>query len=199
VVGLDAAMTADLEALRQAVKQCYGCGLSRGRCQTVFGEGRGDADLMFIGEGPGADEDQHGVPFVGRAGQLLDRMLAAMEVARSSVYITNIVKCHPPRNRDPLPDEVSACRAYLDQQIRLVQPQIIVVLGAPAAKTLLNTTAGIGSLRGRWAQYAGGIMVMPTFHPAYLLRNAKQKAAVWQDLQLVIAEMDRRGIPRGRR
>ena len=151
----------------------------------VFGEGNRNADLMFIGEGPGADEDEQGRPFVGRAGQLLTRMIAAMQFDRfKEVYIANIVKCRPPGNRNPEPQEAAACIDYLKRQIELVQPKVIVLLGAVPLFYLMNMK-GITRIRGNWLEYHG-IQVMPTLHPAYLLRNANHKIYVWQDLQKVM-------------
>lgn len=167
-----------------AVQTCTACALSQGRNKPVFGEGSLTTDLMFIGEGPGFDEDQQGVPFVGKAGQLLTRIIAAIELSREDVYITNIVKCRPPRNRDPLPEEVAACGRYLEEQIRLIQPKVICTLGRHATQSLLNTTESISRIRGRF-QLLNGIKVMPTYHPAYLLRNPSGKRDVWQDVQKI--------------
>jgi uracil-DNA glycosylase family 4 len=183
--------TAELERLRKEVAGCTRCALHATRNQTVFARGRGSARLCFVGEGPGADEDAQGVPFVGAAGQLLDRMIAAMGMERDEVYISNIVKCRPPRNRKPLPEEMQACRPYLERQLELLQPEVIVALGATAAEGLLGTCEGITRLRGRWRLYRGQIAVMPTFHPAYLLRNARAKRAVWEDLQAVLRQLGR--------
>lgn len=185
---------------REQVKGCEKCGLCQGRTNTVFGDGHADARLMFIGEGPGFDEDRQGVPFVGRAGQLLNKMIGAMGLAREAVYITNIVKCRPPNNRDPAADEVIACTPYLHEQIRIVEPEVIVSLGAPASKTLLDTTDSIGRLRGRFHDYhftgLSGDMVttplMPTYHPAYLLRSPHEKGKTWADLQMVMQML---GLP----
>lgn len=180
---------------RTQVRSCTRCDLCRSRSQTVFGEGDVDAQLMFIGEGPGETEDRLGRPFVGRAGELLDRMIAAMGFQRSQVYIANTVKCRPPANRTPLPAEIETCWPYLREQIRVVQPRVIVALGGPAAKTLLDTSAGITTLRGTWhwmtrlADVGLIIPVMPTFHPAYLLRayTLENRKKVWDDLQKVLA------------
>jgi DNA polymerase len=157
----------------------------------VFSRGTGTSGLCFVGEGPGADEDAQGQPFVGLAGQLLDRMIAAMGFSRDEIYVCNIVKCRPPENRKPEPDEMAACRPFLEQQLELVAPQVIVALGATAVQGLLGTTEGITRLRGRWKLYRGRIAVMPTFHPAYLLRNPKAKREVWEDLQAVLRQMGR--------
>ncbi|NLE59409.1 MAG: uracil-DNA glycosylase [Planctomycetes bacterium] len=192
------------EALRALdegqVKGCMKCGLSRTRNKTVFGQGSAAARLVFVGEAPGADEDAQGLAFVGRAGQLLTRMIAAMGLTRDQVFICNILKCRPPNNRDPGPDEVSACCPYLDEQLRIIQPEVIVALGKPAAQTLLRTTAGIGQLRGHWHEYyvSGSPMtgpatpLMPTYHPAYLLRDPSKKLQAWDDLKMVMAAL---GLP----
>jgi len=167
-----------------AVQGCTACALSQGRNKPVFGEGSLTTDLMFVGEGPGYDEDQQGIPFVGKAGQLLTRIIEAIELSREDVYITNIVKCRPPRNRDPLPEEVAACGRYLEEQIRLIRPKVICTLGRHATQSLLNTTESISRIRGRF-QLLNGIKVMPTYHPAYLLRNPAGKRDVWQDVQKI--------------
>ena len=183
--------SASLEELRALVLDCRGCPLAAGRTRAVFGEGNPHAELMFIGEGPGADEDLQGRPFVGRAGQLLDRMIAAMQFSREEVYIANVVKCRPPNNRVPTPDEAACCLGYLRRQIELVSPKVIVLLGATAARFLMNTTAGIMRLRGNWMKF-GDIPVMPTFHPAFLLRQESAKREAWHDLQQVMARFGRR-------
>jgi DNA polymerase len=177
----------DWPALEEAVAGCRACGLCERRTRTVFGVGNHKADVMFIGEGPGADEDRQGEPFVGRAGQLLNRMLAAAGYARADVYIANIVKCRPPNNRDPNPDEAAACRAYLERQIALVQPRLIVCLGRVPAHNLLGTTEPVGRLRGRMHRFRPpGIPLLVTYHPSYYLRSPEQKAAGWQDLQRML-------------
>jgi uracil-DNA glycosylase len=186
-----------LDAVREALGDCQRCCLAETRKHIVFGEGSPTADLMFIGEAPGGDEDQQGVPFVGAAGQLLTKMIKAMGLERDEVYIGNIIKCRPPRNRDPNPDEIEACEPFLRRQIDAIGPRIIIAMGGFAAKTLLRTDQGITRLRGHFKTYHG-IPLMPTFHPAYLLRNAAQKRPVWQDLQTVMAEMDRLGLQRRR-
>lgn len=186
-----------LERVRQELGECKRCGLSRQRKKIVFGEGNPNADLMFVGEAPGGEEDQQGRPFVGAAGQLLTRMIEAMGLSRDEVYICNIIKCRPPRNRDPNPDEIDTCEPFLRDQIDAIDPSIIIALGSFAAKTLLRTEMSITRLRGRFHTYHG-IALMPTFHPAYLLRNAAQKRPVWQDLKAVMAEMDRLGLQRRR-
>ena len=173
------------------VKDCRRCGLCEHRTHTVFGEGDPNARLMFIGEGPGEHEDLQGRPFVGRAGELLDKMIVAMGLTRAGVYIANVVKCRPPNNRTPSPVEISVCWDYLLRQIRIIHPQIIVTLGAPATQTLLQTISGIGMLRGQWHWFQGlipqgpAIPVMPTYHPAYLLRayTPENRRKVWEDLQ----------------
>jgi uracil-DNA glycosylase family 4 len=147
--------------------------------------------VCFVGEGPGADEDAQGYPFVGKAGQLLDRMIAAMGLAREEVYVCNIVKCRPPGNRKPEPQEMAACRPYVVEQVELVKPAVIVALGATALEGLLGITGGITRLRGTWRLYQGTIPVMPTFHPAYLLRNPNAKREVWSDLQQVLRHVGR--------
>ncbi|PJB84132.1 MAG: hypothetical protein CO090_00015 [Acidobacteria bacterium CG_4_9_14_3_um_filter_49_7] len=166
------------------VAGCERCGLGKSRNMAVFGAGNPDTDLMFIGEGPGYDEDQQGIPFVGKAGQLLTKIINAIELDREDVYITNIVKCRPPGNRDPLPEEAGACHPYLSEQIRLIQPKIICTLGRHASQVILNTTESISRLRGRFHSI-NGIMIMPTYHPAYLLRNASGKRPVWEDMQKI--------------
>ena len=174
-----------LEELREIVLQCQKCPLAPTRHTVVFGEGNPHARLMFVGEGPGEQEDLQGRPFVGPAGQLLDRMILAMQFTRTKVYIANIVKCRPPHNRNPEPEEADACRGYLARQIELIQPEVIVVLGAVAARFLLQRREGITRLRGHWLGY-NGIPVMPTFHPSYLLRDPSGKRLAWSDLQQVM-------------
>lgn len=177
-----------LEALAAAAKSCTSCRLCEQRHSVVYGEGDPRASVMFIGEGPGAEEDRTGRPFVGQAGRLLDRMISAMGFERSQVYITNIVKCRPPGNRDPREDEVEACSPYLDQQIELIGPAVLVALGKPAARRLTGSTKAISALRGRWSSYRG-IPLMPVFHPAYLLRTPSAKREVWEDLKKVMAKL----------
>jgi uracil-DNA glycosylase len=189
--------TRRLEVLAETVKGCTRCGLAAGRTQTVFARGTGSARLMFVGEGPGADEDAQGFPFVGKAGQLLDRMIAAMGFAREEVYVANIVKCRPPNNRKPEPEEMAACMPYLAEQIELVAPEVIVALGATAVQGLFGTGEGIMRIRGRWRLYRGRVPVMPTFHPAYLLRTPAAKREVWDDLQAVLRQMGRTAPSRG--
>jgi DNA polymerase len=177
----------DWDALAGAVKDCRACGLCRGRTNTVFGVGDRNAQLMFVGEAPGADEDRQGEPFVGRAGQLLNRMLAAVGLEREQVYIANIVKCRPPGNRDPLPEEAAACAAYLRRQIELVQPKLLVSLGRVSATNLLASTESVGRLRGREHPFGPEqIPLIVTYHPSYYLRSPEQKAKGWQDLQRIL-------------
>lgn len=169
---------------------CPHCTQATGYTQTVFGTGNPNARLMFIGEAPGAEEDRCGIPFVGDAGKKLDEIITAMELAREDVYIANVLKCRPPNNRTPTPEEVARCGPFLQLQIEIIEPQVIVTLGSPAAKYLLNTTTGITKLRGNWSQFSG-IPVMPTFHPAYLLRNYTEeiRGFVWSDMQQVMAKL----------
>jgi DNA polymerase len=172
------------------VQGCVKCRLSETRTQTVFGEGDPDAAIFFVGEGPGENEDKTGRPFVGRAGQLLEKMIVAMGLTRQQVYIANIVKCRPPGNRAPAPDETAACTPFLVSQIDLVRPQVIVTLGHPAAKFMLETKESMGRLRGNWKEWRG-IPLMPTFHPSYVLRSytTEVRAAVWSDLQQVMEKV----------
>ena len=172
----------DWEALREAVRECRRCALCEQRKQAVFGVGNAAAPWLFVGEGPGADEDERGEPFVGQAGKLLDSMLAALGMRRdANVYIANVVKCRPPNNRTPEPAEAEACRPYLERQIALIRPKLIVALGKSAASLLLGTDATIASLRGRRHRY-GETPLVVTYHPAYLLRNLPDKAKAWEDL-----------------
>jgi DNA polymerase len=180
------------------VKPCTRCVLCRTRNNTVFGEGDVDAAIFFIGEGPGEDEDLQGRPFVGRAGVLLDKMIVGMGLRREQVYIGNVVKCRPPGNRVPAPDEVGACTPYLLRQIEIVRPRVIVTLGLSSAKYMLNTSSTMGRLRGIWQQWRG-IKLMPTYHPSYLLRSytPENRAAVWSDLKKVMAELGMKAPARG--
>jgi len=183
------ARTVTLEQVREELGECTRCRLCEGRDKIVFGDGNPDAALMFIGEGPGQDEDRSGLPFVGRAGELLTRMIeGGLKIPRSDVYICNIVKCRPPKNRDPRPDEVSACQPFLDGQIDAVQPKAIVTLGRPATSLLLGRDVSITRMRGTWQSYRG-IPVMPTFHPAYVLRQytTENRRSVWEDLKAALA------------
>jgi len=184
----DRNLSPELRAVRDELGDCTRCKLHKGRTHLVFGVGNPQARLMFVGEGPGRDEDLQGEPFVGAAGQLLDRMIKAMGLSRAEVYIGNIVKCRPPQNRDPEPDEVAACEGFLKAQIRAVKPEALVALGRIAAQTLLRDPTPVSRLRGQWREYEG-VPLMPTFHPAYLLRNAADKRLVWADLQAVMARL----------
>ncbi len=174
--------------IREDLGECTRCKLHKTRHKIVFGDGSAKAQLVFVGEGPGADEDAQGLPFVGRAGKLLTQMIEAMGLQRKDVYICNVVKCRPPENRTPEPDEVQTCSPYLLRQIDAINPKVIVCLGAVAAKTLLETTRGISHFRGEWQEWRGR-RLMATYHPAYLLRNPPAKADVWKDLQKVMAEL----------
>lgn len=185
----DADRPTQLSSLAGEVAACTRCAeLARCRTQTVFGVGSPNADLCFVGEAPGADEDAQGEPFVGAAGQLLTRIIAAMGLERHDVYICNILKCRPPGNRTPAPDEVTNCRGYLKRQLGIIRPKYICALGAVAAKTLLDSELSIGRLRGRFHLY-DGIPVLCTYHPAYLLRNPDAKKDVWEDIQILMKEM----------
>ena len=175
----------DWEQLRTSVSACTLCELAGSRTQTVFGVGNPDADWMIIGEAPGAEEDRRGEPFVGRAGKLLDEMLKAVGQGRDAVFIANILKCRPPNNRDPKPVEAASCRAYLERQIELVQPRIILAVGRIAAQNLLGSDAPVGRLRGQ-VHDLGGIPLVVTYHPAYLLRSPTQKQQSWDDLCLAL-------------
>jgi DNA polymerase len=175
------------------VRGCQKCRLCETRTHTVFGEGDVDAKIFFIGEGPGETEDQTGRPFVGRAGELLNKMIAGMGLAREQVFIANIVKCRPPNNRVPAPDEVATCTPYLERQLEIIRPRAIVTLGLPSTQYMLKTKLSMGKLRGHWHNWRG-IQLMPTYHPAYVLRNPtlETRAAVWSDLKQVLAEL---GLP----
>lgn len=184
-----------LQAIREDIGDCTRCKLhTLGRQQVVFGAGNPDADLMFVGEAPGADEDVQGIPFVGRAGQLLTKMIAAMGFSRDDVYIANVVKCRPPENRNPEPDEIASCEPFLFRQIESIKPRVIVALGSFAAKTLLRTQDPISRLRGRVFEYHGAQLV-PTFHPSFLLRSPNQKKYAWDDLKLALSIMGRQPPP----
>ncbi len=179
----------DWQALKAFVKDCQACGLAKTRTQTVFGVGDENADWLFVGEAPGAEEDKHGKPFVGRAGKLLDNMLAAIELKRGeNVYIANVLKCRPPENRDPHGEEVTQCDPYLKRQVELIKPKLIIALGKFAAQTLLNSDATVTSMRGKLHDYCG-VPVIVTYHPAYLLRNLADKAKAWEDLCLAKSTM----------
>jgi len=181
-----------LTALREEIGDCQRCKLSQGRKHIVFGVGSPEANLMFVGEAPGADEDEQGEPFVGAAGQLLTKMIKAMGYERSQVYICNILKCRPPQNRNPEDDEVVACSPFLRQQIAVVQPRVIVALGKFAAHYLCGENTPISRLRGTWRTYHE-VPVMPTYHPAYLLRDESKKGEAWSDLKQVIARLTQIG------
>jgi len=190
MMGVDALMKragpeAELRRVEEEVRTCTRCRLHEGRTQTVFARGNPRAPLLFIGEAPGEEEDRQGLPFVGPAGKLLDRMIFAMGLKSDQVYITNIIKSRPPNNREPRPAEVAACFPFLERQIELVRPRIICTLGRPAANTLLGTNLAMGDLRGKWQSYRG-IPVLPTYHPAYLLRSPGQKRTAWEDLKKLI-------------
>ncbi|HMI52942.1 MAG TPA: uracil-DNA glycosylase [Candidatus Saccharimonadales bacterium] len=177
-----------LLAIREDLGDCTRCKLSRTRNKLVFGDGNPKAELVFVGEGPGADEDAQGLPFVGRAGKLLTQMIEAMGLQRRDVYICNVVKCRPPGNRRPEPDEVAQCSPFLLRQLDSISPKVIVCLGATAAQLLLQTDKGISQFRGEWLDFRG-TKLMATYHPAYLLRNPAAKADVWKDLQKVMARL----------
>jgi len=183
--------------IREDLGECTRCKLYKHRHTIVFGDGNPQAELVFVGEGPGADEDAQGLPFVGRAGKLLTQMIEAMGLERQDVYICNVVKCRPPENRMPEDDEVSTCSPFLLRQLEVISPKVIVCLGAVAAKTLLRTNRGISQFRGQWLDYRGS-KLMATYHPAYLLRNPNAKGEVWKDLQKVMAVLGlqaRKGKP----
>jgi len=180
--------SASLEAIRAELGDCRRCRLHTGRQQIVFGTGNPKAKLVFVGEAPGEEEDLQGRPFVGKAGQLLTKMIQAMGLTREEVYITNIIKCRPPQNRNPLPDEIAECRPFLDAQLNLLRPKVICALGSFAAQTLLRTQDKISQLRGRFHD-CDGIPVMPTYHPAYLLRNPLDKRLAWNDMLKIMDEL----------
>jgi uracil-DNA glycosylase family 4 len=189
----------ELETLAEKVRQCRNCNLGSSRTNAVPGEGNPDARIMFVGEAPGADEDARGCPFVGKAGQLLDKIIAACGLKRGDVYIGNILKCRPPENRDPRADEIIACLPYIQKQIELIEPEIIVALGAHAARTLLDNTKSIGEMRGQFHEYYAGlgqipVKLMATYHPAYLLRSysPENRRKVWEDMKKVLIEL---GLP----
>ncbi len=173
-----------LEALQNEMQACHECPLGKTRTHLVFGTGSPEAQLMFAGEAPGRDEDLQGEPFVGRAGQLLTKIIEAIGLKRSDVYIANVLKCRPPGNRNPMPEEIALCMPYLLKQIEIIKPKVLCALGTFAAQTLLNTKAPVGTLRGKFHDYKG-IPMMVTFHPAYLLRNPNDKAKVWEDMKKV--------------
>ncbi len=177
-----------LEKIRKDLGPCTRCGLSERRNSIVFGVGDTHARLVFVGEGPGADEDRAGEPFVGAAGQLLTKIIHAMHLTREQVYICNIIKCRPPGNRNPLPDEIETCFPFLERQMKAIKPDFICALGAVAAQTLLGCTDPISRLRGRFHECMGA-RLMPTYHPSYLLRNPEKKRDVWEDMQALMVEM----------
>lgn len=174
----------DLQSLYEAIKDCQKCSLGQQRTNFVFGTGNPNADVVLVGEAPGAEEDLQGIPFVGKAGQLLDKILAAIDFSRKDVYICNILKCRPPQNRDPLPSEIERCKPYLDKQLALLNPQFILCLGRVAAQTLLNTEQSLSSLRGRVHEYGNSKLIV-TYHPAALLRYPQYKRPTWEDVQLL--------------
>src|SRR4051812_16182194 len=177
-----------LDELRAIAVVCEKCKLAKSRTQVVYGVGNPNADLMFIGEAPGRDEDLKGEPFVGRAGQLLTDIIKAMKLTRDDVYIANVIKCRPPENRNPEPDELDACRPYIERQVEIIQPKVIVTLGRFALQSLLEKSYSITSIRGQWLEYHG-VKVMPTLHPAYLLRTPAAKKDVWSDMKQVMGEL----------
>jgi len=178
----------ELDLLRAEALECTKCRLAGGRTNVVFGVGNPSADLMFIGEAPGRDEDLKGEPFVGRAGQLLTDIIKAMKLSREQVYIANVIKCRPPENRNPEPDELDACRPFIRRQVELIQPKVIVTLGKFGLQSLLQKSYPISAVRGQWLDY-DGIKLMPTYHPAYLLRTPAAKKDVWADMKKVMAEL----------
>lgn len=184
---------AALATLRQELGDCKRCGLHKGRTKIVFGAGNPEARLVFVGEGPGQQEDESGIPFVGRAGELLDKIISAIGLKRDDVYICNIVKCRPPDNRDPQPQETGICGPFMMRQLEIISPEVVVCLGRPSAQYVLDTSRPIGKLRGHFHDM-GGMRVMPTFHPAYLLRNESAKRPVWEDMKLV---RDALGLQKG--
>ena len=177
-----------LDEVRRELGDCKRCKLCNGRTQIVFGSGSPKAELVFVGEGPGEEEDKQGIPFVGAAGQLLTKMIEAMKFSRDTVYICNVVKCRPPGNRNPEPEEIQSCEPFLRAQLRVIKPKVIVALGKFAAQTLLREDTAITRLRGQWRKYEG-IDLMPTFHPAYLLRSPEEKKKTWMDLQEVMKKL----------
>lgn len=178
-----------LEKLRDEIGECIRCGLSVGRTNIVFGVGNPDADLVFVGEAPGRDEDIQGEPFVGKAGQLLTKIINAMGLTRGDVYICNVIKCRPPDNRDPRPSEIETCEPFLKGQLDIIQPRVICTLGSFASQTLLKSEVRISRLRGQFRDY-NGIPLMPTYHPSFLLRNPDAKRDVWNDIKMVMEFLD---------
>jgi len=187
----DVKITGGLASILSAVEKCDACGLHRTRNKTVFGTGNPDSTIMFVGEAPGEEEDKQGKPFVGRAGNLLTKMISAIGFQREEVFIANVLKCRPPENRDPKPDEVAACEHFLIEQIKAVNPVIICALGTHAAQTLLKTNEPIGKLRGKLHDYHG-VPLLPTYHPSFLLRSPNMKKLAWVDLQMLRDEQAKR-------
>jgi len=185
---MDQDRAAALRLIQEDIGDCTRCALHKGRNKIVFGDGDADARLMFVGEGPGADEDAQGLPFVGRAGQLLNNMISAMGLKREQVYIANVVKCRPPQNRTPEPDEANTCSPFLFQQIDVIRPEVIVALGATAATYLLGQRQPLAGLRGRVHSWRGTKLIV-TYHPAFLLRDPRQKKEAWADLQIAMREL----------
>jgi uracil-DNA glycosylase len=186
--GDPATALSDWDALVAETHDCRKCGLAAGRKTVVFGVGNPNADLMFIGEAPGRDEDLQGEPFVGKAGQLLTDIIKAMKLTRDDVYIANVIKCRPPDNRNPEPDELDACRPFIQRQVELIKPKVIVALGKFGLQSLTEKAYSITAVRGQWLEYKG-IKLMPTYHPAYLLRTPAAKKDVWTDMKKVMAEL----------
>ncbi|MEY3211500.1 MAG: hypothetical protein RIT28_1981, partial [Pseudomonadota bacterium] len=188
------AAAVELRAVREAIGDCARCRLCEQRNHIVFGMGNPDADLVIVGEGPGANEDAQGLPFVGASGEMLDRMLSnVLSLSRDEVYILNVVKCRPPNNRTPEPEEIAACRPFLDRQLAALRPKVLLAMGRPAAQTLLGTTQGINALRGTWKVWDGRVPLMSTYHPAYLLRRPEDKVKTFEDLKLVRRRYDELG------
>lgn len=183
----------NLEQIKQIAQNCNKCALCRNRTKMVFGEGNENADIMFIGEGPGGDEDKEGIPFVGKAGKLMNQAFIGLGISRDLVYIANIVKCRPPNNRTPLKEEALACLDYLRNQVMIIKPKIIVLLGSTALKNILGEEYGITASRGKWIEKKG-IKYMPTFHPAALLRDENKKIDFWKDLELVKKEAENQNL-----
>ncbi len=177
-----------LERIREDIGDCTRCKLHKSRHNIVFGDGNPRADLVFVGEGPGEEEDRQGLPFVGRAGKLLTQMIEAMGLQRKDVYICNVVKCRPPSNRTPERDETNTCRPFLERQLAVIQPKVIVSLGNVASQALMGTGEPMARVRGKWFRWHG-VKLLPTYHPAYLLRNPNAKGIVWEDLQKVMSEL----------
>ena len=178
-----------LQQLRDHIGDCHRCQLSQGRSHIVFGVGNPDADLVFVGEAPGRDEDLKGEPFVGKAGQLLNRIISAMGLTREDVYICNVIKCRPPENRNPLPAEIEMCEPFLKEQLNIIKPRAICALGSFASQTLLKSDVKISRIRGQFSDYYG-VPLMPTYHPSYLLRNPNAKREVWEDIRMVMELLD---------